>query len=131
MCEVQAYAYAAWRGSGALAAALGRTEQAADFLKRAETLRARFDSEFWCDELGTYALALDGDKRPCRVRASNAGQCLFSGIAIPGRAARLAQTLLAPESFSLGGVSARLPHRSRDTIRWAITTAAFGRTTTR
>ena len=104
MCEVQGYAYAAWRAGGALAAALGRAEQSADFVKRAETLRARFDSEFWCDELGTYALALDGDKRPCRVRASNAGQCLFSGIVLAGRAGRLAQTLLAPESFSGWGI---------------------------
>jgi glycogen debranching enzyme len=104
MCEVQGYAYAAWRGGAALAAALGRAEQSVDFTRRAETLQARFDSEFWCDELGTFALALDGDKRPCRVRASNAGQCLFSGIVLPERAARLAQTLLAHESFSGWGV---------------------------
>jgi hypothetical protein len=43
---------------------------------------------FWCEELGVYALALDGDKRPCRVRTSNAGQVLFSGIAHPERAQR-------------------------------------------
>ena len=42
---------------------------------------------FWCEELGTYALALDGAKRPCRVRASNAGHALFTGIADPERAA--------------------------------------------
>jgi glycogen debranching enzyme len=104
VCEVQGYAYAAWRAGGALAAALGRAEQSADFVKRAETLRARFDSEFWCDELGTYALALDGDKRPCRVRTSNAGQCLYSGIVLPERVVRLAQTLLTPESFSGWGI---------------------------
>jgi glycogen debranching enzyme len=104
MCEVQGYTYAAWRAGAVLAAALGRADQSADFSKRAETLRARFDSEFWCDELGTYALAIDGDKRPCRVRTSNAGQCLFSGIVLPERAARLAHTLLAPESFSGWGI---------------------------
>ena len=37
-------------------------------------------------DFGTYALALDGEKRPCRVRTSNAGQVLFSGIAAPDRA---------------------------------------------
>jgi len=104
MCEVQGYAYAAWRAGAALAASLGRSEQSVDFAKRAETLQGRFDSEFWCDELGTFALALDGDKRPCRVRTSNAGQCLFSGIVFPERASRLAQTLLAHESFSGWGV---------------------------
>ncbi len=104
VCEVQAYAYAAWRAGAALANALGRAEQSADFARRAETLKARFDSAFWCDELCTYALALDGDKRPCRVRTSNAGQCLFSGIVLAERAVSLAQTLLARESFSGWGI---------------------------
>src|SRR5262249_25545987 len=45
-----------------------------------------------------------GDKRPCRVRTSNAGQCLFTGIASPDRAWRVARTLLSPESFSGWGV---------------------------
>ena len=104
VCEVQAYAYAAWRAGAALAAALGHAEQSAEFARRAEALQTRFDDAFWCNELGTYALALDGDKRPCRVRASNAGQCLFSGIVLAERAPNLAQTLLAPESFSGWGV---------------------------
>jgi glycogen debranching enzyme len=104
VCEVQAYAYAAWRAGAALAATLDRPEQSADFARRAETLRAHFDKAFWCDDLGTYALALDGDKRPCRVRTSNAGQCLFSGIVLAERASDLARTLLAPESFSGWGI---------------------------
>jgi glycogen debranching enzyme len=49
-------------------------------------------------------LALDGEKRPCRVRTSNAGQCLFAGIVHPERAARMARTLLGPDSFSGWGV---------------------------
>ena len=53
-------------------------------------LRSRFDQAFWCDELGTFALALDGAKQACRVRTSNAGHSLFSGIAAPRRAGRLA-----------------------------------------
>ena len=40
-------------------------------------LKAQFDRMFWCEELSTYGLALDGDKRLCRVRTSNAGQCLY------------------------------------------------------
>jgi len=35
---------------------------------------------FWDEELGTYVLALDGEKRPCRVLSSNAGHTLFSGL---------------------------------------------------
>ena len=104
VCEVQGYAYAAWRAGAALAAALGRTEQAADYGSRVTMLRARFDSAFWCDDLDTYASALDGDKRPCRVRTSSAGQCLYTGIVFQERATRLARTLVAPESFSGWGI---------------------------
>lgn len=104
VCEVQGYAYAAWQASSILASALGRTDQSAMFKSRADLLRDRFDNAFWCDELSTYALALDGDKRPCRVRTSNAGQCLFSGIALPERACRVAEALLAAESFSGWGI---------------------------
>src|SRR5262249_31125702 len=64
----------------------------------------RFEKTFWCEDLGTYALALDGAKQLCRVRTSNAGHCLFTGIAAPERAVRVARTLLGPESFSGWGV---------------------------
>jgi glycogen debranching enzyme len=38
------------------------------------------------------------------VRTSNAGQCLFGGIAAPDRAARVVRGLMAPESFSGWGI---------------------------
>jgi glycogen debranching enzyme len=104
LCEVQAYAYAARRAGVVLAAALGRADRAADWDRQADRLRERFESAYWCEDLGTYALALDGDKRPCRVRSSNAGHCLFAGIADPGRAARVAGGLMGPDSFSGWGV---------------------------
>ena len=71
---------------------------------QAETLRTRFEEAFWCDDLSTYALALDGNKKPCRVRTSNAGHCLYAGIARPDRARLVAETLLGPDSFSGWGV---------------------------
>jgi glycogen debranching enzyme len=86
LCEVQAYVYAARRAGASLAHALGREDRAGTLHAQAETLKARFVAAFWCDDLGTYALALDGRKRPCRVRASNAGHCLFAGIAEPQHA---------------------------------------------
>ena len=104
VCEVQGYAYAAWRAGATMASALGRAGQAEDFVSQAVMLKTRFDRMFWCEELSTYGLALDGDKRLCRVRTSNAGQCLFSGIATTDRAERVAKTLLAPESFSGWGI---------------------------
>ena len=57
---------------------LGDAERARKLDDEAERLRVRFEDAFWCEELGTYALALDGAKQPCRVRTSNAGQLLFT-----------------------------------------------------
>ncbi|HYM03772.1 MAG TPA: amylo-alpha-1,6-glucosidase, partial [Stellaceae bacterium] len=104
LSEVQSYAFAAYLGGAELAAALGQTERAASLAADAEGLRARFEDAFWLEDLGTYALALDGAKRPCRVRTSNAGQVLFGGIASAERAASVAKVLMAPPSFSRWGI---------------------------
>jgi glycogen debranching enzyme len=104
LCEVQGYAYAAWLGAAKLAALRGDHEQAAAWHARAERLQARFEESFWCEELGTYALALDGDERPCKVRASNVGHCLFTGIVSPDRARRVCASLMDDASFAGWGV---------------------------
>jgi glycogen debranching enzyme len=104
LCEVQASVYAAWRAGAALATVLGKGETALRLSVKADELRQRFEQAFWCEELSTYALALDGDKRRCAVRSSNAGQCLFSGIAGAERAHRVGRGLLTPASFSGWGV---------------------------
>jgi glycogen debranching enzyme len=104
LCEVQGYVYAARRAAAGLAVRLGHPARAAELERQAEDLRERFERAFWCDDLGTYALALDGQKRPCRVRSSNPGHCLYAGIAAPDRALRTAGTLLADRSFSGWGV---------------------------
>lgn len=104
LCEVQGFAYAAHRAGAALARLLGDEDEAARRSRRAESLQGSFERAFWCEELSTYGMALDGGKNLCRVRGSSAGQCLFAGIASPERAARLARTLFSPESFSGWGV---------------------------
>jgi glycogen debranching enzyme len=104
LAEVQAYAYAAYLGAGELAAALGRSERTAELRGRGERLRQHFETAFWCEELGTYALALDAQKRPCRVRTSNAGQVLLGGLCSPERAQQVAASLMAPEFFSGWGI---------------------------
>ena len=68
LCEVQGYAYAARCAMAKLAARLGHTALAEQQAARATSLRDQFDQQFWCDDIGTYALALDGNKRPCKVR---------------------------------------------------------------
>lgn len=104
LCEVQGYAYAARVGGARLARLLGLDARARELAEQAERLRQRFEEAFWCEELSTYALALDGQKRPCRVRASNAGHCLYTGIADPARAARVAELLTSEAFFSGWGV---------------------------
>jgi glycogen debranching enzyme len=104
LCEVQGYVYAAKKAASELAGVLGRPEQSAALLRQANALQEQFERAFWCDDLSTYALALDGHKKPCRVRSSNAGHCLLTGIASHQHARRTAQTLLNHESFSGWGV---------------------------
>jgi glycogen debranching enzyme len=77
---------------------------ASQLREQAARLAVAFEDRFWCDDLSIYALALDGNKKPCRVITSNAGQVLFSGIARTARAVRAAETLMLDESFSGWGV---------------------------
>ena len=104
LCEVQGYVYAAKRSIAAVAARLGFRKLALKLGSEAEDLRERFEKAFWCSDVGTYALALDGAKRPCRVRSSNAGHALFTGIADPQRARRTADTLMNRDAFSGWGI---------------------------
>ncbi len=104
LCEVQAYVYDARRRAAALADALGDAARATALRDSAERMRRAFEDRFWLDDLGTYALALDGHKKPCAVRSSNAGHCLFGGIASPEHARRVAEQLVGPEMFSGWGI---------------------------
>jgi glycogen debranching enzyme len=104
LVEVQGYVYAAWLAAADIAEALDKPDRAKALRAKAQDLRGRFDEAFFDPELGTYVLALDGDKRPCRVRASNAGHALFTGIALPERAEQVVRTLTNGHSFSGWGI---------------------------
>jgi glycogen debranching enzyme len=104
LCEVQAYVHEAYRSAAMLAEAMGRRGRATELRERADFVRDRFERQFWSDAIGTYVLALDGDKQPCTVRTSNAGHALFTGTARPERAAAVAAQLLADDGFSGWGV---------------------------
>ena len=102
LVEVQAYIYAAKWWASNCARQLGHADRARELGSEAEHLRIRFEQIFWLElHLDTYALALDGSKKPCEVRASNAYHTLFCGIASPARAARLVNALLKHE-FNCG-----------------------------
>jgi glycogen debranching enzyme len=81
MCEVQGYVYGAKLFAARIARSLGEMPRAIALVEAAQALQSRFNSAFWCADIETFALALDGEKQPCRVRTSNAGHCLYSGIA--------------------------------------------------
>ncbi len=98
------HAYAAKRLAAAIAREVGEHDWADALARSAETLRIRFEEQFWDDELGTYAIALDGNKQKCRVRTSNAGQTLFSRIVSSDRAARVREVLMGAPMHSGWGV---------------------------
>lgn len=104
LCEVQGYVYAAKLAAARLCTLLGDGSASAALLQQAARLRKDFEDAFWCEDLSVYALALDGHKRPCRVRASNTGHCLFTGIARPNHGNTIAQTLFAKDFYSGWGI---------------------------
>lgn len=104
LCEVQGYVYEAKHLAAELAEMLGQREHAGRLRREADDLKRHFNETFWMNDLGTFAMALDGQRRPCRVRVSNAGHALFTGIAEARYAARVADTLMSEASFSGWGI---------------------------
>ena len=104
LCEVQSYVYAAKKGIAAVARDMGNIRLAEQLDEQAQELRAKFSAAFWSDELSMFALALDGEKSACRVRSSNAGHCLFSGIASDAQHRSITDLLLSPAFFSGWGI---------------------------
>jgi glycogen debranching enzyme len=104
LAEVQGYVFAGKQLAARCAARLGKFERAAKLEAEARLLAERFEKAFWCEDLGTYALALDGDKQPCKVRTSNAGQLLFSGMVRADRARMVAADLMRPHFFTGWGI---------------------------
>ncbi len=104
LCEVQGYVYAAKLEISALAAALGQPQIAQRLMRDAQALSAKFEESFWCQEIGSYAIALDGEKKQCAIRASNAGHALFTGIATTEHAKVVANNLTGERFYSGWGI---------------------------
>jgi len=102
--EVQGYVYAAFVSMAKLCGARGATAAADNWWRRAAELRAAIERDFWVPELKFYAIAVDGDGTPCRVRASNAGHLLYCGIPSAERAAEVSKQLLSVEFSSGWGI---------------------------
>jgi len=104
LCEVQGYVYEAKRLGAELAAHMGDLPFSAELARQAAELKERFHHAYWVEELGTYALALDGKKRRCEVLSSNAGHLLYNGIVKEEYAQRLVETLTSSHCYNGWGV---------------------------
>lgn len=104
LCEVQGYVYDAYVQAAYLAMEFNRGSQSKLYKEKALALKKKFNETFWDDELNIFVLALDGEKRPCRIKTSNAGQCLFTGIADRNKARKMVKTLMQPDLFCGWGI---------------------------
>lgn len=104
LVEVQGYVYMAKMSMADLYARAGEHGRATRLRQEAADLRLRFNRDFWCEEEGCYALALEADHRPCRVMSSNAGQALWTGIVDNDKAGRVVDRLMQRDMFSGWGI---------------------------
>lgn len=104
LAEVQGYVYAAQLARADIAHLLGEERDAAHWRERAAVTKQQFNERFWLPERGTFAIALDGDKRPVDALASNLGHCLWTGIVDHDKAPAVAERLMAPDMFTGWGI---------------------------
>jgi glycogen debranching enzyme len=104
LVEAQGYAYHAKIALAGLFERVGEEERAADLRKTAGRLQQRFNRDFWLEDLGFYALALQAEKEPAAVISSNPGHALWSGIVPQDRAQKVVERLLAADMFSGWGI---------------------------
>ena len=104
-CELQGYAYDAKMRAARLARLVWKDPDFADALeKEAADLKRRFNRDFWVEDGGYYALALDPDGKQVDALTSNIGHLLWSGIVDKSRAKQVAAHLMGPRLFSGWGV---------------------------
>ena len=104
LAEVQGYVYLAWTRIADLFERDGNGDRATTAARPGKALRTSFERDFWSDDLGSYAMALEKDHKQLAVMSSNAGQVLLSGIASAEHAASVADRLLADDMFNGWGV---------------------------
>jgi glycogen debranching enzyme len=104
VCEAQGYSYAAYQAATDMFGSLGDVEAKAKWQQRAQQLKEKFHAAFWLEDLQTYAMALDHDKKSLRVYNSNAGHLLWTGIVPEAFAARLVKSLFSEHTWSGWGI---------------------------
>jgi glycogen debranching enzyme len=104
LVEVQAYVVAAKRSIAKAARRLGHEQMASELLESSQRLTRSIERFFWCEQIGTYGIAIDGKGKLCRTRTSNAGHVLFAHVASAERAQRVAAGLMSPSFLSGWGI---------------------------
>ena len=104
LCELQGYVYDAWLRMAEIYDELDNKRSANRLRKKAAILFKTFNDAFWDEQSGFYAYALDGDKKKVLSVASNVGQCLWSGIIAPERAAAVVKRLMQKDMWSGWGI---------------------------
>jgi glycogen debranching enzyme len=104
LCELQGYVYDAWLRMAEIYDELDNKRRANRLRRKATLLFKRFNEVFWDETSGFYAYALDGDKKKVLSVTSNVGQCLWSGIVAPKRAATVVKRLMQKDMWSGWGI---------------------------
>jgi glycogen debranching enzyme len=104
LCELQGYTYDAWLRMADAFDYFGDTQYAGQLRQKAKALQQQFEEHFWCDDIGFYAYALDGEKRPVKTIASNPGHLLWSGIADSEHARLVVRRLFQNDMWSGWGI---------------------------
>lgn len=103
--EVQGYVYDALTRAAALVRAVdGDTGRADRYTREAETLRTRFNDEFWLPDGEYFGAAKTENGEIVDSLTSSVGHCLWSGIVDDERAPAVADRLRSEELFSGWGV---------------------------
>ncbi len=103
-CELQGYWFAAQQMMAVMSWAKGERDDAKAHWRSAMDLKARFNRDWWMEDEGFVALAMDPDKRLARSISSNVGHCLTAGIISDEHIPRVVGRLFAPDMFSGWGV---------------------------
>ena len=102
--EAQAYKYMAYNALADLYSIMGRDEEFNLYKRKAEEFKKLFNKTFWMEEEQFYCIALDRDKKQCKVISSNPGHCLLAEIVPRMRATKVMKRLLGDELFSGYGI---------------------------
>jgi glycogen debranching enzyme len=103
-CEEQGIAHAAKLNLAEVLWWFDRKDEAQKLYHEAMEVKKRFNEAYWMADLGCFAMALDGRKRPMRSIGSNPIHCVAAGIAEQELGVRTLERMFAADMFSGWGV---------------------------